>query len=72
MSHVTLKPRLGRPPVDRPKNIRLSIAIDHATYEALRVRSVQTGMPIAEIVRQGVEREVAKTRRSPLDTLPDS
>ena len=54
--------RVGRPPVANPRNVRLSIALDAATLEALQARAADEGVPASEIARRGVVRELALAR----------
>lgn len=58
------KIKLGRPPLGNPKNIRLSVAIDQATYDALCLASERTGRHISSIARDGIEREARAHARS--------
>lgn len=54
-----VKGRIGRPPSPNPKNVRLSIALDLATYEAVQAAADKRGLPASELIRLAIQKEVA-------------
>ncbi len=57
---MTSKPkgRIGRPPSSNPKNVRLSIALDLPTYEAVQAQAEKRGVPASELIRKAIQKEV--------------
>lgn len=49
-------PRTGRPPKDDPKHGQYRIRLSESDQEKLDYCSEVTGMPKAEIIRDGIER----------------
>lgn len=47
--------KMGRPVVDKPKNVKFTIAIDEITDKAIRARVEETGATKAEIVRRALK-----------------
>lgn len=49
-----MNPRIGRPKVDEPKDIRFSIRIDNDTNEKLHAYCEKHKITKAEAIRQGI------------------
>lgn len=47
-------PRIGRPKVDKPKDIKYSIRIDNDTEEKLKAYCEKHGISKGEAIRQGI------------------
>lgn len=47
--------KMGRPVVDKPKNVKFTIAIDETTDKAIKARVEETGATKAEIVRRALK-----------------
>ncbi len=52
----------GRPPVSKPKNLRLSLAIDQETMDALFRKAETADKPVSEIARSYIEDGVRARR----------
>ena len=59
---VTVSPKIGRPKVDNPKNIRYSIRFDNETEVCLVDYCKKNGITKGEAIRQGVYLLLAKKK----------